>query len=68
MLTRNKIRKSSYLRAKSIGHPVEITPSSLTRALSKTEVIAALSNGFDDLRTKCIVAIILGEVKFYQDC
>lgn len=63
-----KMRKGSYLRTKSMRHSVGNTPSSLVWTLSEAEVIAALSNGFDDLGTKYIVAIIFGEVKFYQEC
>jgi hypothetical protein len=51
-----------------VRHSVGNTPSSLVWILSETEVIAALSDGFDDLGTKYIVAIIFGEVKFYQKC
>lgn len=36
--------------------------------LSEAEIIAALSDGFDDLGSKYIVAIIFGEVKFCQKC
>jgi hypothetical protein len=44
----------------------KITPYPIS-PLGEAEIIAALCDCFNDLRAKYVVAVILGEIKFYQE-